>query len=162
MNPANPADVRGQGGPLFTYDVAPGLADGQWHFYTLTSAADKGGTIYIDGAVKGTSASYKGDMVNLTDAINLGRRGFVGESSRFFGSLDENDGLIDDVRLYDRVLSAEEIATTMEGKGLTNTTYYPIVSPANLYDKEPTLSKRINFKDLAVLAQQWGVFQLWP
>jgi hypothetical protein len=161
MNPANPEDVRGQGGPLFTYDI-PGLADGQWYFYTLTSSANAGGIIYIDGQARGTNASYKGDMVNLTDTINLGRRGFVGESTRFFGSSDENNGLIDDVRIYDRPLSLDEIATVMAGKGLDTTAYYPIVSPANLYDKEPTLSKRINFKDFAVLAQQWLRLQLWP
>jgi hypothetical protein len=161
MNPANPADVRGQGGPLFTYDI-PGLANGQWYFYTLTSSADKGGVIYIDGQAKSTSASYKGNMVNLTDTINFGRRGFVGENTRFFGSLDEDNGLIDDVRIYDRALSPEETTTVMDGKGLDTTAYYPIVSPANLYDKEPTLSKRINFKDLAVLAQQWLQLQLWP
>jgi len=161
MNPANPTDVRGQGGPLFTYDV-PGLANGQWYFYTLTSSAGTGGAIYIDGQVRSTNANYKSDIVNLTDTINLGRRGFVGENTRFFGSLDENNGLIDDVRIHDRVLSPEEIATIMDGKGLDSAAYYPIVSPANIYDKEPALSKRINFRDLAVLAQQWLQVQLWP
>ena len=56
----------------------------------------------------------------------------------------------------------EEIATVMDGKGLESAAYYPIVSPANLYDKEPTLSKRINFKDFAALAQQWLQVRLWP
>ncbi len=161
MNSANPSDVRGQGGPLFTYDI-PGLANGQWYFYTLTSSATAGGAIYIDGQVKATNAKYESDMVNLTDTINLGRRGFTGESTRFFGSSDENNGLIDDVHFYDRSLSAEEIATIMDGKGLDSTAYYPIVSPANLYDKEPTLSKRVNFKDFAALAQQWLQMRLWP
>jgi len=104
MNPANPADVRGQGGPLFTYDVAPGLADGQWHFYTLTSAADKGGTVYVDGKVKGTSASYKGNMLNLTDPICLGRRGYVGEATRYLGGPAPDDGMIDDVGLWSEAL----------------------------------------------------------
>jgi hypothetical protein len=162
MNPANPADVRGTGGgPVWICDL-PGFHDGQWYFYTLTSSAQEGGVIYMNGQVMATSPSYKSDMVNFTDTVNLGRRGFVGENTRFFGTLDENDGIIDDVRFHDRALSPEEIAILMDGKGLETAAYYPIVSPANIYDKEPPLSKRINFKDFAALAQQWLALQLWP
>jgi len=101
-------------------------------------------------------------MLNLTDTINVGRRGFTGESTRFFGNPDENDGFIDDLRIHDRALSQEEVNTVMNGKGLDDAAYYPLVSPANLYDLEPPLSKRINLKDFAVLAQQWLELQLWP
>jgi len=111
MNPAKPADVRGSTGPLFILDVFPGaaLVDGQWHMYALTSSAVDGGTVYIDGVVVGSSPGYKGDMLNLTDMIVLGRRGFQNEASRYLGGPDPNDGLIDDVALWDTALSPEAV-----------------------------------------------------
>jgi hypothetical protein len=112
MNPANSEDVRGSGGPLFVVDTigsGTGLVDGQWHMYALTSSSVDGGTVYIDGVAVGTSPGYKGDLLNLTDMIVLGRRGFQGEATRYFGSPDPNDGLIDDVALWSEALTPDAI-----------------------------------------------------
>jgi len=95
------------------------MANGQWHMYAITSSALDGGVIYIDGKVMNTNPSYKGDMVNLFDKINLGRRGFQGEATRYFGSSDPEDGLLDDVRIYACALTAEEIGIVMSGERLT-------------------------------------------
>ncbi|RPJ23497.1 MAG: LamG domain-containing protein, partial [Planctomycetaceae bacterium] len=119
MNLANPEDVRGSGGPVWITDLpAAEMANGQWHMYTITSSAVDGGTLYSDGKVLNSNPSYKGDMVNLRDKINLGRRGFEGEASRYFGSSDPEDGLIDDVRIYARALTAEEVGIVMTGARL--------------------------------------------
>lgn len=75
--------------------------------YAITSSASDGGAIYIDGKVSGTEPTYKGNMVNLTNPIRLGNRY---DDTRYFGDLDPDSGLLDDVRLYDRALSEEEIA----------------------------------------------------
>jgi len=114
MDSANPEDIRGSGGPVWITDLpAADFVDGEWHVYTLTSSAEEGGAIYIDGQVMNTSPGYKGDMVNLVDNINLGRRGFTGEASRYFGSPDPDDGLIDDVRIYSHALTQEQVWAAM-------------------------------------------------
>jgi hypothetical protein len=78
---------------------------------------------------------------NRSDATN---RGFIGK--------------IDDARVYDRGLSAGEVAyIATEGTG-----YVPLVSEANLYDEEPPGQKVINARDLAVLADMWVEQKLWP
>ncbi len=109
QNPAKPDDVRGSTGPLFIVDtkgpVGTELVDGKWHMYTLTSSAANGGTVYIDGVAVGTSPGYKGNMVNLTDMIVLGRRGYQGEASRYLGGPEPNDGMLDDVCLWSEALS---------------------------------------------------------
>jgi len=71
-------------------------------------------------------------------------------------------GKIDDVRVYDRCLSEEEI---MYVAGKTGPNYYPIPPPdfySDIYSPEAQGSKRVNFKDLAVLAQDWMESSLWP
>jgi hypothetical protein len=71
-------------------------------------------------------------------------------------------GMIDDIRVYDRELSEEEI---MYAAGLSEQNYYGIVPPAayaNLSDEEPQGSKVVNFRDLAVLAADWMESDLWP
>ena len=83
--------------------------DGEWHNFTLTvpydaPCDDPNTVIYLDGMVDsrtstGTSNTY--DLVPDTD-VNIGRR--ATSSDRYF------PGVIDDVRIYDRVLRAEEVA----------------------------------------------------
>jgi len=71
-------------------------------------------------------------------------------------------GYLDDVRVYDRQLSEEEV---MYLAGLTTPNYYPIPAPyiySDIYSPEAQGSKRVNFKDLAVLAQDWMESSLWP
>jgi hypothetical protein len=40
--------------------------------------------------------------------------------------------------------------------------YFPIESPAELYDGEPQYFRSINFRDLEVLAETWLEERLWP
>jgi len=48
------------------------------------------------------------------------------------------------------------------GKDYAGVLYHSLISPGNLYDEEEKLLKKINFKDYAVLAQDWLVEELWP
>jgi hypothetical protein len=67
-------------------------------------------------------------------------------------------GTIDDVRVYNRGLSAGEVAwLASEGTG-----YVPLTSPANIYDEEAPGQKIVNFKDFALVAQHWLQQTLWP
>ncbi|MHC4864329.1 MAG: S8 family serine peptidase [Planctomycetota bacterium] len=40
--------------------------------------------------------------------------------------------------------------------------YYPLLSPANLFDAEPPCFKVVNARDFAILADQWLTEILWP
>jgi hypothetical protein len=67
-------------------------------------------------------------------------------------------GKVDDFRIYNRALTHGEVVY-LAGY---SSKYYPIVSPANLSNGEPMGSRRVNFKDLAVLAEEWMQSDLWP
>ncbi len=40
--------------------------------------------------------------------------------------------------------------------------YHPLLSPANIYDKEQKGAKIVNFRDYAILADEWLKTLLWP
>jgi len=73
---------------------------------------------------------------------------------------DENpfEGIIDEVRLYNRVLSAEEIAWL----ATDGTKIFSVQSVANLYNKEALGRRAVNLRDFAELAKDWLEKQLWP
>lgn len=71
------------------------------------------------------------------------------------------DGLIDDVRIYDKALSETEIASVMAG-GTAVTYYHPVASPMNLTDPEPVGSRAVNFADFALFLDEWAEKQAWP
>ena len=78
------------------------------------------------------------------------------------GSRPEDDeqpfeGIIDDVRVYNYGLSAEEIAYIATDE----TGIFAVQSVANLY--EDTLGQdSVNLRDFAKLANNWLVRKLWP
>jgi hypothetical protein len=66
------------------------------------------------------------------------------------------DGKIDDVRVYDRPLTAAEIGYIAAGP----TGILHLDSEANLFSGESP--EVINFRDFAKLFDYWGAEQLWP
>jgi len=89
--------------------------DGEWHHVAVTIAFETDGTndtmkVYIDGDL---DIGYETDTININQhsgvaadfIVTLGARG----TTPFVG-------LIDDVRIYDHVLSKVEILSVMEGK----------------------------------------------
>lgn len=73
--------------------------DGLWHHVVATYDGSNV-TYYIDGVTSGTVASVN-PAVTSTD-LAIGRRNFVGFNEYF-------DGSIDDVRIYNKTLSASEV-----------------------------------------------------
>jgi hypothetical protein len=68
------------------------------------------------------------------------------------------EGTIDDVRVYNYGLSAEEVGyIASDGDGIVT-----VSSIANLYNAEDLGDRAINFKDLAKLAATWRDEELWP
>jgi hypothetical protein len=74
-------------------------------------------------------------------------------------------GKIDDFKVYDYALSAEEVAyLATDGTGHL---LLPLTSPAN-FNKDGSTSpntdanQKVNFGDLAIMEQQWHTQILWP
>ncbi|MFH1671106.1 MAG: LamG-like jellyroll fold domain-containing protein [Patescibacteria group bacterium] len=94
--------------------------DGAWH---LLTGIFKSGTIYIyvDGVLENsTAASLHGGISNPTAVF-----GFVDPD--LYGYTYENySGLIDDVRIYNRALSASEVESLANGNPSTGSGYYTL------------------------------------
>jgi hypothetical protein len=79
-------------------------------------------------------------------------------------AVDINDraffGKVDDVRIYNYALTAEEIAYVASAP--THDGYMALDIPENIYDDEPAGQKAINLRDFAELMTAWLDQQLWP
>ena len=134
--------------------------DGEWHIFAVTYDAVED---FIDIHLwDGEDWSWQGwwdpnipaieeDTVRIGGSLN----------AEFPYELDVGDfvGDFDGIRIYDKVLTESEILWLAD---TTDPKYSPLVSVANLYDEEPENSKMINFKDFAVMADQWLLELLWP
>jgi len=75
-----------------------------WHFVVVTWDGSNQ-NYYIDGQLLQTySLTNKGNITSGTGCLRIGARNGCGSATSFF------NGLIDDVRIYNRALSASEIA----------------------------------------------------
>ncbi len=123
-NPVAKAYIRssgnpGPGGQSLDY---PKRNYNQWHHYAMT--VDLNDFIfYIDGVeVDSIPNDQTGDYITSIDYVDIGRHRYFGQNKGFF------NGAIDDVRVYDRALSAEEIEQLYE-EGLHNLVGLEIVGP---------------------------------
>ena len=106
------AIIRSSDGPpqMLTY---PKRDYNQWHHYAMTvSSSDF--IFYVDGTeVNRTSNDQAGDYVTAIDYVDIGRDRYAGANHGFF------NGAIDDVRIYGRASSADEIQELYEGSAET-------------------------------------------
>jgi len=106
---------------LHYYDTAPGFhavsvgqtawRAGEWHMVAATKDAT-GHKIYLDGVLRNSDTNTRDDNYATTRMISIGARGWTNPKIAFF------NGTIDDVRIYSRALSADEIKQTMRGDAL--------------------------------------------
>jgi hypothetical protein len=89
-------------------DVSGSWSDGRWYHYALVVSAS-GSKVYIDGRQKATSAQG-GDAFNPKAGLYLGGRADRNRDRYYAGKLDE-------VRIYNRALSAEEIRRLVQAAG---------------------------------------------
>jgi len=122
--------------------------DGQWHH--VAGVYDGSGLyLYIDGLLD----SYD----EATGFINTNSyEVYIGENAEAMGR--EWNGQIDDARIYSRGLSHGEIVSLA---GLSEV-YQPVPSVANISDLEAKFSKTVNFKDYALMADNWLRELLFP
>lgn len=97
------------GGIGDTADAGPEVNDGQWHHLvavTDASGAEFGGAVYIDGELAALTEGTPGLTAN-------GQRVMIGENPDARGRYW--NGEIDDVAIWNRALSASEIASIANG-----------------------------------------------
>jgi hypothetical protein len=94
---------------FFKDDVTPNnatsatnVADGNWHLTTVTW---DGTTIraYVDGVADGTPKSFSGTLNSAANGISIGLHSWMTGGTDFVG-------VMDDVRIYSRALSASDVA----------------------------------------------------
>lgn len=95
---------RSQVGDLYGKKV---VADGQWHHVAGVLKGTKS-SIYVDGELDASMASSPAISVNDYSVL-------IGANAQVAGRLFR--GLIDDVRIYDRALSADELRALAKGDG---------------------------------------------
>jgi hypothetical protein len=129
--------------------------DDAWHHVVGMRSGDEL-RVYVDGVLEGTATAPAGYDLSGTS-----------QHKAYIGVITDNrdatlakyfNGLIDDVRIYGYALSDTDL---MSVSGLTEL-YYPLTSSANVSDDEPQNSKQVNFKDFAILADEWLGELLWP
>jgi len=137
------------------------VADSQWHHAAVTvirnaTASYPDVIIYLDG-VDNTIYSTDTTVSNAPGVydVQIGQR-YDDSGDRPF------TGDIDDLRIYDKVLSQAEIVSIMDGSLGTVSEYHPIGLPTELYDAEPENSRSINALDLAEMANWWLEGRVWP
>ena len=90
---------------IFAGDGAT-VNDGQWHHIAVIFNRAGSMTRHVDGELSGTQyglSSLSGQSIDNTRQLRIGARDQTGDEVYF-------DGVIDDVRVYARALSVEEIA----------------------------------------------------
>jgi hypothetical protein len=113
-------------------------------------------TLYINGVDVNSGPFYFGTGTSASMAIGNthGSAGNV-QTEVFNGDLDE-------ARIYNRALSAAEIAYLADITPGDNKLHVPVPSSAELYEAEAEGSRIVNFKDFAVLAGRWLTEDLYP
>jgi hypothetical protein len=135
-----------------TADLSSHLPDGQWIHVAAVYKSDGDVDFYIDGAWAETVA---GDFsMNDTQGFLIGGLASATATEWF-------EGLIDDLRIYGRELSQGEVGW-LAGK----TTAYSQDLSLLLMPPNPAINAHddgtVDFKDFAVLADQWLDEMLWP
>ena len=83
------------------------ITDTQWHLIGCTISRAGNGQIYIDGMPNGSAVAMGSDAMATTTALRIGTRSYT--SANYF------HGLIDDVRIYNYVLTQPQINTLYTG-----------------------------------------------
>jgi len=121
-------------------------SEGRWNYWAFTKDTQVGTgkmQIFLNGVLYDNRAGAESPIFGIT-SFEIG--------SGWYGGFD---GLIDDFMIYDYALSPEEIA-------------YVATNGTGVFDQQLDLpvdldaDNRVDFKDLAILAEDWLVNNVWP
>jgi len=90
----------------YNVDSTSRVSEGSWHHVAVTRDTDGNVNFYIDGSPAGTGKSGLGPV--SSSPLNIGRhKHATGGPCEYF------DGIIDEVRIWNRALSADEIKSSI-------------------------------------------------
>ncbi len=152
------------------------LENGQWYhvagsFEQYPDVNGGMGRVYVNGMLEAESDVPENAYTATHDpavepqvfiGAKDGEGNPEGETPQLPGITDYFAGYIDDARVYNRLLSEEEIMSIV---GRTGRNYYAIEPPqswGNFYNEEPRGQRWVNMRDFAVLGNNWLKFDLWP
>jgi len=135
--------------------TGPVLTESQWVHVVGTYASGEL-ALYVDGALaaENTAATFG---INTEQELLIGAGSNEGPDHDYYF-----EGMIDDVRIYDKALSEVEVGTIMDGTLGNVSEHHPLTTPAELYDAEEPGQRSIDFKDFAVLMSRWNDTDMWP
>ena len=121
---------------------------GGWNHYAFVKNVDEK---YLRIYLNGLPVAEKTSEAAMNSPADMVRIGAATDEWH-----DEYTGLLDDFRIYNYALSQVEIVGAAFGSG--GERYVPLESPANLKDDD----QEVNFRDLALMINNWLTEQLWP
>jgi hypothetical protein len=137
------------------------INDGEWHHVLGLRDADDL-RLYVDGMPDGTATLPVGYDLSGTHQHNayIGTITAHGDDPNGTVVYKYLRGSVDEVHVYDYALSEGEVAylSTDGGAGI----HFPIVSDADVYKGEAPGNQWINFKDYALIVDQYLEKLLWP
>ncbi|MDE0086033.1 MAG: LamG domain-containing protein [Candidatus Poribacteria bacterium] len=101
------------GGPKLVLASAKEVVDGKWHHVLFVSDRSDTTRIYIDGKLDAEGGETKGTDITTESPLFIGASVRIGKTTRRYF-----EGLIDEVGIYNRVLTDNEIERNFNSKGL--------------------------------------------
>lgn len=122
--------------PLYVASATE-VNDGRWHYVAgVYNKSESKMYIYVDGILEGVSPTNPTKSITTNDNLVTIGNGW--------------NGLIDNVRIYNRALSQSEIVSLAEKSKVLQPQIPPPLSDVLLFE-----DGEVNFKDFAVLADNW-------
>jgi hypothetical protein len=128
---------------------------GRWTHFTATVDGNVA-TLYIDGREVASGTFTFGPKTDASMAIGNTNGVNGGQNTQTF------NGDLDEVRIYNRALTAAEVAYIADTTPGDGELHIPVPSVAEVYQEEPEGQRRVNFKDFAMVANKWLEEGMWP
>ena len=140
-----------------------GYSDGEWHFYTLTLSRTDGAMIYMDGewVAENFDIPTSPDFVfDPPTDINIGRR-VDAAATRYYGGDDIDQGLLDEMVLFDFTLTEDQVQTLYEARLLPEQGVDPPLEAGDAdqdfdFDQLDLVKVQIAAKYLSGQTATWG------
>lgn len=100
-------------GPKLVLASVKEVVDGKWHHVLLVSDRSDVTRIYIDGKFDAEGGETEGTDITTESHMYIGASVRIGEATRRYF-----EGLIDEVGIYDRALTEDEVERNFDAKGL--------------------------------------------
>lgn len=104
---------EGGAGPKIDFNSVSDIVDGNWHHVVFVSDRSDTTHIYIDGILDAEAGPSEGTDITTESHLFIGASIRVGNTTRRYF-----EGLIDEVGIYNRVLTDDEIEHNLNSEGL--------------------------------------------